>query len=104
MFDKKYVFIADIDGDIDDIVAIEYLYRGNMLECVVMDGKSRNGALEGYVSNLPARFSYDIPPETKVLFCGGALTKVAKFLNDGNSLDTLIMNGGFAGVNIVPEE
>lgn len=99
---NKFVFVADIDGDIDDIVAIEYLHRNGLLQCVVMDGQSRNSALEGYVTNLSARFSYDIPDNTKIIFCGGALTKVAQYLKEGHSLDYLIMNGGFAGSNIVP--
>ena len=100
----KYIFVADIDGDIDDIIAIEYLHRNDLLDCVVLDGQSRNDSLENYVSNLPARFSYEIPLDTKILFCGGALTKISKFIDDGGELDWLIMNGGFAGDNIVPAD
>ena len=97
----KYVFVADIDGDIDDIIAIEWLHREDLLECVVMDGQSRNSSLEAYVSNLPARFSHEIPNGTKIVLCGGSLTKVADYLKSGNTLELLIMNGGFAGTNLV---
>ena len=101
---NKYVFVADIDGDIDDIIVIEWLYRKNFLNCVIMDGQSRNSKLEEYISNLSIKFNKDIPYGTKVMFCGGALTKIAEYLKNGNYLDSLIMNGGFAGSNIVPIE
>ena len=38
---------------------------------------------------------------TNVVLVGGALTKVAEYL-ESNYLDVLIMNGGFVGANIVP--
>ena len=34
---KKIVYVADLDQDIDDIIAVDYLNRQNVLEAVVLD-------------------------------------------------------------------
>ena len=35
--ENSIVYLAELDGDIDDIIAIEYLYNNNLLKCVVCD-------------------------------------------------------------------
>lgn len=34
---KEVVFMAELDADIDDVIACEFLYRKNVLRCVVPD-------------------------------------------------------------------
>lgn len=101
---NKYIFVADIAGDIDDAITIEWMHRNGYLDCVVLDGKSRNKQLEQYFNNMSVTFVTDIPEGTKILFCGGALTKIAEYVSNGNELDWLIVNGGFVGANIVPPD
>lgn len=104
----KVAYIADLDQDIDDIIAIEYLLKYDVLSYIVCspepiseEGKQRLNKLilKGVVA------SPEIQLGTEVIFCGGALTSVAKFIESGNTLDALVMNGGFVGYNIIkPEE
>jgi len=101
---NKYVYLADIDADIDDTISAEWLQRNNLLECLVLDGKSRNQTNEKRLQEIGVVIKSSIPTDTKILLCGGALTKVREFIEDGGSLDWLIMNGGFAGSNVVNSE
>ena len=103
----KVAYIADLDQDIDDIIAIEYLLKYDVLSYIVCDpdpiteeGKQRLNKiiLEGAVKFPKIQLG------TKIVFCGGALTKVAEFLEAGNTLDALVMNGGFVGNNIIVAE
>jgi len=103
MKDKKIVFVADIADDIDDVIAIEYLANVGLLNCVVLDGKSRDYNRENELKKLGVVFEKEIPKESKILFCGGALTKISEFIKT-NKIDLLVANGGFAGVNIVKKE
>lgn len=100
---KKVVFVADIADDIDDLIAIEFLARNEMLECLVLDGKSNNPERENKLKNLGVIFKDEIPEGTDIIFCGGALTKIAKFVRN-NKLELLVANGGFAGSNIVERD
>lgn len=97
---NKIVFVADIADDVDDVIAVEFLARNNYLNCLVLDGKSNDRNREERLENLGVIIKTEIPEDTKIIFCGGALTKVAKFVKN-NKLDILVMNGGFAGTNIV---
>ena len=103
----KITYIADLDQDIDDFLAILYLIKYDVLEFVVCDpwpitdeGKDR---LEK-VAHMGIPCFNKIQLGTRTVFCGGALTKVAEFLEAGNTLDTLVMNGGFVGNNIIVAE
>jgi len=103
----KVAYIADLDQDIDDIIAIEYLLKYDALSYIVCDpepiseeGKQR---LNKFILKGVAKFP-EIQLGTEIVFCGGALTKVAEFLEAGNTLDTLVMNGGFVGNNIIVAE
>jgi len=99
---KNIVFVADIADDIDDLIAIEYLAVNGYLKCLVLDGKSNDESREKYLSDLGVTVTSEIPTDTKIIFCGGALTKIADFVKT-NEIDLLVANGGFAGSNVVAE-
>ncbi len=103
---KEIVYIAELDGDIDDVVAVEYLYNKNVLKCIVCDPKPKTEKGIKYQSDfekLGIEVYYKIPEGTDIIFCGGALTSLAEYL-ENNKISTLVMNGGFVGDNIVPKE
>lgn len=100
---NKIVFVADIADDVDDVIAVEYLARNGFLRCMVLDGKSNDPDREKRLTDLGVITRTDIPEDTKIIFCGGALTKIAEFVKV-NKLDILVMNGGFAGDGVVPKE
>lgn len=100
---NKIVFVADIADDIDDVIAVEFLARNGYLNCLVLDGKSNDLEREKRLSDIGVVTQSNIPEDTKIIFCGGALTKVAAFIKN-NKLDLLVMNGGFAGADVVPKE
>lgn len=100
----KVAYIADLDQDIDDFLAILYLYKYDALSYVVCDpwpiteeGKQRLTEI-AYMSIVCLD---KIQLGTKIVFCGGALTSVANFIKDDNNLDALAMNGGYVGCNII---
>ena len=104
--EKKIVYLAELDGDVDDVVAVEYLYNKNTLKCIVCDpipttkvGKIRQSNFE----KMGIEVYFKIPEGTEIVFCGGALTSLAEYL-EKNKISTLVMNGGFVGDNIVPKE
>lgn len=93
-------YIADISQDIDDLIAIDFLHKKGVLNGVVLDGKSNDYKREQTLLNMNINILEDIPQTANIVFCGGALTKVASYLRS-NSLNLLFLNGGFAGSNIV---
>lgn len=97
---NKIVFVADIADDIDDLIAIEYLAVNGYLRCLVLDGKSRSDDREKALVDMGVEIVNDIPEDTEIIFCGGALTKIADFV-ESNSIVLLVANGGFAGTNVV---
>jgi len=97
---KEIIYVADIGNDIDDVIAIEYLLNIGLLKSVVLDGKSRDYERESELEKNGVIFETEIPKESKILFCGGALTKINEFIKY-NKIDLLVANGGFAGTNIV---
>jgi hypothetical protein len=101
---RKIVYIADISQDIDDLMAILYLQDRSRLECVVLDGKSRDAEREKILTDLNIPIFEEIPEGTKVVFCGGSFAPIAKYLRAGNRLNQIVANGFFAGYNIVPSE
>lgn len=100
---NKVVFVADIADDIDDLIAIEYLAVNGYLRCLVLDGKSRSDEREKALVDMGVEIVNDIPQDTEVIFCGGALTKIAEFV-ESHEIDLLVANGGFAGINIIDIE
>lgn len=98
----KVTYVADIQGDIDDLIAIEYLHQTGRLHSVVLDGHSDSIEREKYLESLGIKFTDEI--ETPIIFCGGALTKIKQYHKRGGQVDLVVLNGFFAGANLVPEE
>lgn len=102
MENKKVVYVAELDEDIDDVVAVEYLFRKKALDCVVLDPypKTTDGIERlNKIKNKGIKTTKEIPYGTKYIFVGGALTKVSEYVKS-NRIDLLVMNGGFVGYNI----
>jgi hypothetical protein len=96
--------VADIGGDIDDMVAVFALERLGLLGCVVPDSEGSDETIQERIEWLQSEgiaISDEIPQNAGVIFVGGALTSVADFLRDGGHIDCLVANGGFAGDNVV---
>lgn len=100
---KEVIYIAELDADIDDVIAAEYLHRKGVLKTVVCDplpktvqGKQRKQELE----KLGITVTKKMPPAADYVFVGGALTEVARYLIN-HRIKYLVMNGGFVGCNIV---
>lgn len=98
----KVQYLADISGDIDDVIAIEFLHKLNLLDSVVLDGKSSDRDRINYLYQCGISLVDDI--SSKVLFCGGAFTKVADCLRAGHKFDLLVVNGFFAGLSFNQSE
>lgn len=100
---KQIVYIAELDQDVDDVIAAEYLHSKNVLKCIVCDPRpsSKEGIdREKSLRALGIEVRYKMPPVAKYVFVGGALTLVSEYIKM-HSIDTLVMNGGFAGTNVV---
>lgn len=102
---EEVVYIAELDADVDDVVAAHYLHKTGFLKCVVCDpypktsiGLNRKNQLEQLGINVLKK----MPPIAKYIFVGGALTLVADYIRM-HHVDYLVMNGGYVGSNIVPE-
>lgn len=103
---KKITYIADIDQDVDDLIAARYLRDKGVLGCVVLDPKPTSEVglhRVEMLKNLDIEVRDTIPEDTDTIFIGGALTIVAEFVKT-HKLANLVMNGGFVGCNIVPED
>lgn len=101
--EKEVVYIAELDADVDDVIAAEYLHRKRVLQEVVCDplpktkeGNKRKKQLE----KIGVKVSDKMPPAAKYVFVGGALTELSRYLIN-HKIDCLVMNGGFVGCNIV---
>lgn len=102
----KIVYLCDIDQDIDDLIAVEYLYQLGFLDSVVLDPYpiSADGlARLDYLKNdLKIEICEEIKSNSEYIFVGGAFTKLAKYLKI-NKVKLIVANGGFVGSNIVPK-
>ena len=103
IIEKEVVYITELDDDVDDVIAAEYLHNKGVLREIVCDpfprtaeGKSRKDQLE----KLGIKVSNKMPTIAKYVFVGGALTELARYLIN-HKIDCLVMNGGFVGSNIV---
>lgn len=101
----EVVYIAELDADVDDVIAAEYLHKKGALKEVVCDpvpktpqGKQRKTQLE----QLGIKVSNKMPPIAKYVFVGGALTELARYITN-HKIECLVMNGGFVGCNIMKE-
>lgn len=103
---KEIVYVAELDQDIDDVIAAEYLNKLGILKCVVLDPMPRTK--EGFerrnkLEELGIEVRTNFPSISKYVFVGGALSLVSRYILT-HKIDYLIMNGGFVGCNIVPED
>lgn len=106
MYENDVIYIADLDQDIDDIIAAHYLFKKNVLRFVVCDPypQTKEGLdRKDYLEKLGISVLSTIPPFAKTVFVGGALTLVAQYIKI-RPIDLLVMNGGFVGCNIVKPE
>lgn len=101
--EKEVVYIAELDADVDDVIAAEYLYNKGVLKEVVCDplptteqGKRRKDEL----IKLGIKVSNKMPNVARYVFVGGALTELSRYLIN-HKIEYLVMNGGFVGCNIV---
>lgn len=104
MTKKNITYIADIDQDVDDLIAARYLRDKGVLGCVVLDPKPTSEVglhRVEMLKNLGIEVRDTIPEDTDTIFNGGALTIVADFVKT-HKISNLVMNGGFVGANIVP--
>lgn len=98
----KIVYIADLDQDIDDFIAVEYLYEKQALDYVIPDPFPKEKAGKERLSKLKEKgidVSRWIKSNTSIIFCGSALSTVAAYVQN-HRLDLLVMNGGYVGSNI----
>lgn len=106
MYEHDVIYIADLDQDIDDIVAAHYLFKKNVLRYVVCDPypQTKEGLdRKDYLEKLGISVLCTMPPFAKTVFVGGALTLVAQYIKI-RPINLLVMNGGFVGSNIVKPE
>lgn len=105
--EKEVTYVADIAQDIDDLIAIEALSLLGVLGCVVLDSPPADELSQMRVRSLinaGIRVCDSIPEASPIVFVGGGLGPVAEFLESGGRIRFLVMNGGFAGDNVVAEE
>ena len=104
--EKEVVYVAELDSDVDDVVAAHYLFNEGVLKCVVCDPYPRTPeglARKGKLETLGIDVVKKMPPVAKYVFVGGALTAVAGYIRM-HHVDWLVMNGGFVGANIATFE
>ena len=102
---QKIVYIADLDQDIDDLIAAEYLNQKGVLKCIVMDPipKTKEGIeRKQMLSDLGIEIRTKMIPDAEIVFVGGALTTISSYIIN-HKIKYLVMNGGFVGNNIVKE-
>lgn len=104
---NKIVYIAELDADVDDVIAVEYLHSLGLLDYVVLDpfpttdiGNQRLNMLE----NMGIVVKSHLDKICSNVFCGGALTEIASHIQSGGTIQNLVLQGGFVGANIVPFE
>jgi hypothetical protein len=102
----QITYITDLAQDIDDIIAASMLHKLNLLTYLVCnphptdtEGIHRLYQLRQQNINITP----NIPDDTNIIFVGGSLTKTAEFL-ENHKINTLIINGGFVGNNIIPNK
>lgn len=99
---KKVIYIAEIDADVDDIIAAEYLFNKGCLMGIVLDPLPKSEIGKQRVEELKKKGIkfYDSIPKCDYIFNGGAFTKLSNYLRY-NYAKIIVANGGFVGCNIV---
>lgn len=100
----RIIYIAELDADVDDVIAVEYLHSLGLLEYIVLDpfpvenvGKQRLKMIE----NMGIVVKRHLDNACANVFCGGALTEIALHIQSGGTIQNLVLQGGFVGANIV---
>lgn len=81
--EKEIVYIAELDQNVDDVIAAEYLYNKNVLKCIVLDPypMTKEGFLRKMkLEKLGIEVRKNFPPIAKYVFVGGALSLVSTFI------------------------
>lgn len=104
---RSIAYVADISQDIDDLVTIYALRSSGRLGCVVLDRPPTDdiGAMrvkKMVEDGIPLCES--IPGHQGDVFVGGSLGKVAEYVLSGGEIANLVVNGGFVGKTVVPDE
>ena len=69
--ENQIVYLAELDGDVDDVVAVEYLYNNYALKCIVCDPKPSTNIgkiRESNLKKLGIEIYYEIPEGTDIVF------------------------------------
>ncbi len=101
--EREVVYIAELDADVDDVIAAEYLNQKGALKEVVCDPfpKTPEGIdRKEQLQKIGIKVSGKMPSIAKYVFVGGALTELSRYLIN-HKIECLVMNGGFVGCNIV---
>ncbi len=80
---QKIVYIADLDQDIDDLIAAEYLNQKGVLKCIVMDliPKTKEGIERKQIlSDLGIKIRTKMISDAEIVFVGGALTTISSYI------------------------
>lgn len=102
---KDIVYIAELDQDVDDVLAVRYLHMKNALRCVVLDPKPTSDIGRKRLQtllDLGINIRSTMPSSANYVFVGGPLTLVADFIKN-HTIQMLVMNGGFVGCNIATD-
>ena len=71
--DKEIVYVAELEADVDDVVADHYLHDKGVLKCVVCDPypKTENGLKrKAKLESLGVQVLKKMPPIAKYVFVG----------------------------------
>jgi hypothetical protein len=107
MTKDKIVYIAELDQDVDDVIAVEYLHSLGLLDYLVLDpypvediGKQRLSMIK----KMGIVVKRHLDRACVNVFCGGELTEIASHIKTGGTIQNLVVQGGFVGSNIVPSD
>ena len=102
----KVAYIADLDQDVDDFIAAIYLQKSGALDYVVCDPEpvSEKGITRKLKLEFRGvKFLSELQADTTNVFSGGGLKPVLDYVEKGNKIDLLVMNGGFVGESLAED-
>jgi hypothetical protein len=79
MLEKEIIYIADLDQDVDDVVAAHYLHNEGVLKCVVCDPypKSEDGLKrKDILESLGVQVLKKMPPIAKKVTASNLIVKL----------------------------
>lgn len=100
---KIVTYVAELDADVDDVIAAKWLHAKGILREVVLDPPPKTDTGKKRLTELKAlgvTVSDRLRTPADHVFCGGALTEVARY-TAAHPIKTLVMNGGFVGGNLM---